>query len=181
SIPPSRLSSPIALQEIPYISLRSKSSTPCSGPLKRRATPRPSRSTRRRLHLPRIDCPFDPFRRAAVFDQLSWIPALNVPPCLEQDIADLSQIPLKEDFSHSVPATGPVRRRKTSIRSNPIASTPSSPTDASVMSLLPLHPSVCPTTPPPRTSLDLSRVTFRNLMPVFPHDASPDTSARDTP
>ncbi|KAI6132091.1 hypothetical protein EDD16DRAFT_1699914 [Pisolithus croceorrhizus] len=171
---PSRLSSPIALQEIPYISLHCKSPTPCNGPLKRRSAPRPSRSTRRRLHLPRIDCPFDPFRRAAVFDQLSWIPALDTPSCLEHDIADLSQVPLKEDFSHSTPASGPVRRRKTSMRSNPLSSTPSNPTDVPIMPPLPLSPSVCPTTPPPRISLDPSRVTFRHLMPIFPHGASPD-------
>ncbi|KAI6028625.1 hypothetical protein F5J12DRAFT_387604 [Pisolithus orientalis] len=183
SIPPSRLSSPIALQDIPYMSLHSKSPTPCNAPLKRRTTPRPSRSARRRLHLPRIDCPLDPFRRAAVFDQLSWIPALDAPPCVEHDIADLSQIPLKEDFSHSahsVPATGPVRRRKTSMRSNSLASTPSNPTDVSILPLLPLHPSACPTTPPPRNSFDPSRVTFQNLMPVFPHGASPDMSTYDT-
>lgn len=183
SISPSRLSSPIALQDIPYMSLHSKSPTPCNGPLKRRTTPRPSRSARRRLHLPRIDCPLDPFRRAAVFDQLSWIPALDAPPCVEHDIADLSQIPLKEDFSpsaYSVPATGPVRRRKTSTRSNPLASTPNNQTDVSILPLLPLHPSACPTTPPPRNSFDPSRVTFQNLMPVFPHGASPDMSAYDT-
>ncbi|KAI6036361.1 hypothetical protein PISMIDRAFT_669890 [Pisolithus microcarpus 441] len=174
SIQPSRLSSPIALQEIPYISLHCKSPTPCNGPLKRRSAPRPSRSTRRRLHLPRIDCPFDPFRHATVFDQLSWIPALDAPPCLEHDIADLSQVSLKEDFSHSTPASGPVRRRKTSMRSNPLASTPSNPTDVPIMPLLPLSPSACPTTPPPRISLDPSRVTFRHLMPVFPHDTSPE-------
>ncbi|KAI6005728.1 hypothetical protein EDD15DRAFT_666200 [Pisolithus albus] len=174
SIQPSRLSSPIALQEIPYLSLHCKSPPPCNGPSKRRSAPRPSRSTRKRLHLPRIDCPFDPFRRAAVFDQLSWIPALDGPSCLEHDIADLSQVPLREDFSHSTPTSGPVRRRKTSMRSNPLASTPSNPTDVPITSLLPLSQSACPTTPPPRISLDPSRVTFRHLMPVFPHVTSPE-------
>ncbi|KAG6333961.1 hypothetical protein ID866_5129 [Astraeus odoratus] len=186
---PPRLLSPISLREAPYIALNSKSPTPCGGPLKRRGTPRASRSARRRLHLPRIDCPLDPFRRPSVFDQLPWITTLDTPQSQESDIADLSQIFLSDDFSsvsHSAPASGPVRRRKTSLRSNPLASAPGSAGDNSAsLQLFPFRQSAhdrpaSPKTPPPRIPFDPKHVTFHNLMPVFPQGPNPDDTS-DTP
>ncbi|KAL4077169.1 hypothetical protein V8B97DRAFT_2004053 [Scleroderma yunnanense] len=179
-VAPPRLLSPITLREAPYIALNSKSPTPCSGSLKRRGTARVSRTARRRLHLPRIDYSLDVFRRPTIFDQLPWIATLDVPQNQGWDIADLSQIPLKDDFfsfPHSAPASGPVRHRKTSLRSNPLASaTPTDPgADSPSLQPFPFHRSpICPKTPPPHVPFDPSRVTFYNLMPVFPHGANPD-------
>lgn len=171
-VAPPRLLSPITLREAPYITV--KSPTPCSGSLKRRGTPRVSRAARRRLHLPRIDCPLDSFRRPAIFDQLPWIGTLDAPKSQGWDVADLSQIPLKDDFSSSTPASGPVRHRKTSLRSNPLASAPANlDPDSLSPHLFPFHDGPrCPKTPPPRVRFDPSRVTFHNLMPVFPHGVS---------
>jgi hypothetical protein len=76
------------------------------------------------------------------------------------DIADLSQIVVEEPQSLVAdvsPGPGPIRRRKTSLRSNPLA----------------LH-DPNPRTPSPQ--LNQSRVHFHNLMPVFSCD--PDDSAR---
>ncbi|KAG9318717.1 hypothetical protein JVU11DRAFT_815 [Chiua virens] len=121
---PPRLLSPIRLRDSPYLALNSKSPTPCGPPHKRRAPSRlHARSTRRRRHVPRADCTLDAFGRASVFDQLPWISALEMPSPSDCDIADLSQLPLNEDpatFSDNIPASGPVRRRKTSLRSNPL-------------------------------------------------------------
>jgi hypothetical protein len=179
---PPRLLSPIILSEPPYVALNSKSPTPCGSAHKRRAPSRLSRSTRRRRHTQRIDCPFDSFGRATVFDQLPWISALEMLPATECDIADLSQIPVNEDpspFSEIVPASGPVRRRKTSLRSNPIGNGHDAPSgEPPSRQLFPLHRSTyngptCPKTPPPRIPFDPSKVTFHNLMPVFPHGLNP--------
>ncbi|KAG8217751.1 hypothetical protein J3R82DRAFT_5912 [Butyriboletus roseoflavus] len=124
--PPPRLLSPIRLHDPPYVALSSKSPTPCGPPHKRRASSRLlARSTRRRRHPQRVDGPLDAFGRTAIFDQLPWISSLEMPRPNNCDIADLSQLPLDADsvtFSDAVPASGPVRRRKSSLRSNPLAS-----------------------------------------------------------
>ncbi|KAH7889450.1 hypothetical protein F5I97DRAFT_533191 [Phlebopus sp. FC_14] len=179
---PPRLLSPIALAEPPYVALNSKSPTPCGAALKKRGPSCVTRNTRRRRHPPRVDCPFDSRSRAAVFDQLPWIAALDVPRSTNCDIADLSQIPVNEDptaFSETVPASGPVRRRKTSLRSNPLGTGPEALNQPlSYWQPFPLfqaadHPSPCPKTPPPRFPFDPSHVTFHNLMPIFPHGINP--------
>ncbi|KAF9227623.1 hypothetical protein BS17DRAFT_395263 [Gyrodon lividus] len=184
---PPRLLSPIVLNEPPYVALNSKSPTPCGSTHKRRTPSRFSRSARRRRHTQRVDCPFDSFGRASVLDQLPWLSALEVPRGVGCDIADLSQIPVSEDpavFSEAVPASGPVRRRKTSLRSNPLGNGHEVPgSELPSRQLFPLHrsidlPPTRPQTPPPRIPFDPSRVTFHKLMPVFPHGANPGTCFR---
>ncbi|KAF8844512.1 hypothetical protein BDN67DRAFT_1008030 [Paxillus ammoniavirescens] len=185
-----RLLSPIILNEPPYVALNAKSPTPCGSAHKRRVPSRPSRSMRRRRHMQRVDCPFDSFGRASVLDQLPWISALEMPRGIGCDIADLSQIPVNEDldaFSEAVPASGPVRRRKTSLRSNPFGNGHEAPnSEVPSRQLFPLHRptdrvTICPKTPPPRIPFDPSRVIFHNLMPVFPHDLNPGSCFRGLP
>jgi hypothetical protein len=182
---PPRLLSPIRLHDPPYVAFSSKSPTPCGPPHKRRAPSRLlARSTRRRRHAQRVDCPLDAFGRPSIFDQLPWISALEMPRPINCDIADLSQLPVNEDpaiFSDTMPASGPVRRRKTSLRSNPLRSGHESPPSEP---LFRQHPQIhrptdpfpgCPRTPPPHVPFDPSNVTFHNLMPVFPRGLGPST------
>ncbi|KIJ69238.1 hypothetical protein HYDPIDRAFT_24091 [Hydnomerulius pinastri MD-312] len=189
-LPPPRLLSPIMLSEPPYVALNSKSPTPCGTAHKRRAPSRLSRSTRRRRHPTRVECPFDTFGRASVFEQFPWISALEVPRSIDCDIADLSQILVMEDlaaFSDTVPASGPVRRRKTSLRSNPLGNGHETMGgELPSRQLFAHHHSAdyapsCPKTPPPRIPFDPSRVVFHNLMPVFPHGANPETPFQGFP
>jgi hypothetical protein len=149
---------------------------PC-GAAVRRGTTRVTRSVnKRRRFPPRIESPRDTYGRASVFDHLPWISAVKLPtqfnPC---DIADLSQLPAgveKSNFSDTIPASGPVRRRKTSLRSNPLGD--NSELELPSRQLFPFHQSPsCDRnslkTPPPGIPFDPTRVTFHNLMPVFPH------------
>jgi len=184
-LPPPRLLSPVRLHDPPFLTLNSKSPTPCGPPHKRRPSSRLlARSTRRRRHVQRVDSPFDAFGRSSIFDQLPWISALELPTPVNCDIADLSQLPLDEDpltFSETMPASGPVRRRKTSLRSNPIGSSHEPPpSEPLVRQPSTIHrPSdplpECPRTPPPHLPFDPNRVTFHRLMPVFPRGVNPGT------
>ncbi|TFK43008.1 hypothetical protein BDQ12DRAFT_663113 [Crucibulum laeve] len=165
-----RLRSPIPVSD-PCL-VRSAASTPkpsCSS-LRRRSKPG-SHSLRRRRPLSRVECRVESAPAPHIFDQLPWISALDSTP--EQlspwDLADLSQIP---DRTTSGP--GPVRRRKTLLRSSPLrASDDDVPTDPSwVVSSLPFRetplrlssPDALHTTP--RSLFNPSRVLFQNLMPV---------------
>ena len=87
------------------------------------------------------------------FDDLPWLSTLESAPehTNPWDIADLSLIP---DTPSS--ASGPIRRRKTSLRSNPIASDHSPA--LLLRDTLPL--------PTPRSRFLPERVLFHNLMPV---------------
>ena len=146
---PPRLLSPIQLTPSP--------------PVKRRV-----KLHRRRRPLSCVDCQLEPMLHP--FDQLPWISALEATPrsLSPWDIADLSQI--ADPFS-----PGPIRRRKTSLRSNPMAlpPTPTPPTQRSddvswaAGSTLPSNdtPISRSQTPPPRFTP--SRVLFHNLMPVY--------------
>ena len=111
--------------------------------------PSSSRSSRRRqTHFPRQStCPFFSTPHVPVFDSLPWVSNLDVPPerLSPWDIADLSLLPVSDDeptlggprlgpdyarmHTHDdsgsdeerlVPGVGPIRRRKTSLRSNPL-------------------------------------------------------------
>ncbi|OJA14865.1 hypothetical protein AZE42_00775 [Rhizopogon vesiculosus] len=171
---PPRLLSPITLNEPHFLSLRSKSPMPC-GAATRRGTTRVTRSVNKRRRLPpRIKSPCDPCGHASMFDRLPWISAMELPPRFNPcDTADLSHLPItveQSNFSDAIPASGPVRRRKTSLRSNPIGDN-----SESSRQLFPFRQfSSCDRdflkTPPPRVPFDPTRVTFHNLMPVFPHD-----------
>lgn len=152
---------------------KSKSPMPC-GAAARRGTTRVTRSVnKRRRFPPRIDSPRDACGRASVFDHLPWISAMEFPPRFNPcDTADLSQLPIGVDLSDAIPASGPVRRRKASLRSNPLGDNSDSelPSRQSFPSRQSLS---CDRnflkTPPPRAPFDPTRVTFHRLMPVFPH------------
>ncbi|KAJ6547436.1 hypothetical protein B0H19DRAFT_1075291 [Mycena capillaripes] len=144
---PQRLQSPILLDT----RLRSPI---CSSPHRRR-TVRP----RRRRHCARAECPIESTLHP--FDRLPWISAMDtLPDELDlADIADLSQLVVDEpppDCAAQSPGSGPIRRRKTSLRSNPLG--PKNHT---------LHETT-PQTPP--SHINHSRITFHNLMPVFSCD-----------
>ncbi|KAF7322877.1 hypothetical protein HMN09_00067100 [Mycena chlorophos] len=113
-------------------------------------SPRRRHSARRR-HCTQTDCcPIRVSDRPSdchPFDRLPWISALDATPDASSaaDIADLSQLVIDEP-EHASAGAGPIRRRKTSLRSNPLAHDPN------------------PHTPPPHNH---TRVEFRNLLPVF--------------
>lgn len=157
----------------------------CTPVPRRRTKPYPTTHQRRRP-LSHSTCHPEPSVHA--FDRLPWIAALNSSPDHYDiwDIADLSQIPMPRS---SIPASGPVRRRKTSLRTS-LTPTPPLP-------FPPPHPDRRPTTPPretavpfptsvqgdtsspktpPRTRFNPSRVLFRHLMPVLrdPHNDESD-------
>ncbi|TFK27363.1 hypothetical protein FA15DRAFT_701970 [Coprinopsis marcescibilis] len=120
-----------------------------------------SHSLRRRRGLPRLE------RQPHPFDQLPWISALNAAPQLSNpwDIADLSLVP--EPCSEPEAPTsgpGPVRRRKSSLRSSPLDDPETRP--------LPLQIHPLPATPTPTPFLP-SKILFRNLMPVNNDGSSP--------
>ncbi|KAJ7740735.1 hypothetical protein DFH07DRAFT_1064177 [Mycena maculata] len=145
--PPQRLQSPIRLDA------RLRSSL-CSPPHRRRSVRPP-----RRRHCARADCHIESALHP--FDRLPWISAMNISPdALDpMDIADLSQLVVDDpppQCGAVAPGSGPIRRRKTSLRSNPLA--PKG---------LTLHE----TTPyTPLSHINHSRIHFHNLMPVFSCD-----------
>ncbi|EAU88075.2 hypothetical protein CC1G_11498 [Coprinopsis cinerea okayama7 len=110
-------------------------------------------------------------RHAHPFDSLPWISALetspkHIHPC---DIADLSLIPDSDSVPN--PGPGPVRRRKTSLRSSPLDD-PESPPPSGVPLPLPQRDTpTLPVTPKSKPSLP-SRILFRNLMPVSANSPS---------
>ncbi|KAJ6496560.1 hypothetical protein C8R47DRAFT_344382 [Mycena vitilis] len=143
---PQRLQSPILLD--------TRRSPICSPPHRRR-TVRP----RRRRYCARAECPIESALHP--FDRLPWISAMDTMPDAFDlaDIADLSQLDVDDpppDCAALPPGSGPIRRRKTSLRSNPLG--PKSHN---------LHETT-PHTPPPH--INHSRINFHNLMPVFSCD-----------
>lgn len=155
--PVRRLKSPISLADAPIIQ-------PCTPPRSRRSSAKSgSHALRRRRGVVQRQTPHHPF------DQLPWISALDQSPEFTNpwDIADLSLLPPSG-------LLGPVRRRKSSLRSSPMDDPESSPP------LLPSHLPLStddlpsrPTTPEPsHPSLLPSAVLFRNLMPVSPNSPS---------
>ncbi|EGO20909.1 hypothetical protein SERLADRAFT_475290 [Serpula lacrymans var. lacrymans S7.9] len=175
AVSPPRLLSPITLVEPIYPSCKSKSPPPCVSTPRRRGKKRTVRSSRLRHHSPRLDCPFDSFG-AAIFDK--WASGLDSPiEAHRRCTANPSQIPMAEDFPDSIIPTGPgpVRRRKTSLRSNPLgtiadlhSSEVHTPRNISSSYHSPDCMSVNPQTPPPHAAFDPSRIAFYNLMPVLP-------------
>ncbi|KAF9533532.1 hypothetical protein CPB83DRAFT_890026 [Crepidotus variabilis] len=160
------LGSPIELTSsrvAPPPSTRTRRSKPSSS----------SSSSRRRRVSPRAN-----FRIAAStpsFDDLPWISTLEAAPELTSpwDIADLSLIPDSPTFesastSSSPSGPGPVRRRKTSLRSNPMDNSP--PTTTTPLPLRDTFASSSASSrlsvPTPRSKFLPSRVLFHNLMPV---------------
>ncbi|KAF9036607.1 hypothetical protein BJ165DRAFT_586536 [Panaeolus papilionaceus] len=150
-----RLGSPIHLHSEPSSLLPSASVD--------RPTKSASQSSRRRRLSPRRVLPYATTPHA--FDDLPWRSTLDESPQLVNpwDIADLSLIECSDESPNNL---GPVRRRKTSLRSTPLAPPPSK------LSPTPIFPNTARDTsylsrfltPPPR--IIPSRVLFKNLMPV---------------
>ncbi|TFK72202.1 hypothetical protein BDN72DRAFT_895027 [Pluteus cervinus] len=136
---------------------------------KRRAKPASRSPRNRRQPLPLRATPGSQSPPPHPFDILPWISALDAPLDLTSpgDIADLSQLP--DSYSPSS-GPGPVRRRRPSLRSNPLQFT-SEPQTTDLSHLLPAQVP-CETSPPhtprPRTRSKPtpSRVVFRHLMPM---------------
>lgn len=151
------------------------SKPPCSPTKRRRVLNRNlSRSTRHR-HCARSDCCINTFSRPLTsFDDLPWISALSIEPDTTNpwDIADLSLLGTSEEESSG---PGPVRRRKTSLRSNPLAQ-PTSKDEEDQWTIpipfLRLHDLADPTpqTPPPKRRFTPSDVVFHDLLPVLPSE-----------
>ncbi|KAJ7219156.1 hypothetical protein GGX14DRAFT_590339 [Mycena pura] len=141
-----RLRSPILIDARPRSSARSL----CNPPRRRRSV-----GPHRRRHCVCADCHIESALHA--FDRLPWISVMDTPHHHNlADIADLSQLAVDDFPPESASAgAGPIRRRKTSLRSNPLAPSPT------------LHE-----TPPhtPISHINHSRIHFENLMPVFSCD-----------
>jgi hypothetical protein len=150
-----RLRSPIHLSE-PSSDLIP--SPPTTSPQRR---PKPSPQSTRRRRLTR-ECRITPQPHA--FDDLPWIASLESSPDVTNpwDIADLSLLPVSPLSELPDSGPGPVRRRKTSLRSSPLAS-------SKAISHLPIRDTSLlssPSLPTPRSRFTPSRVLFQNLMPV---------------
>ncbi|KAF9477357.1 hypothetical protein BDN70DRAFT_789922, partial [Pholiota conissans] len=118
-----------------------------------------AQSSRRRRLASRFDLPGP----SHAFDELPWIASLDAEPELLNpwDIADLSLISDADPLSSSGP--GPVRRRKTSLRSSPITAKSHSPARDT---FFPPAPQIVSPATTPRSRFIPSRVLFHNLMPV---------------
>lgn len=133
------------------------------------------RSPRRR-HCLRTECPTSPLPGPAFFDSIPWISQLEQMPddLLPMDIADLS-VPGDDCMRVETPCSGPVRTRKTSLRSNPLAHSPNrvpdySPPDLHELPVYALLPhDRAPSTPrtPIREPFIPSEVQFCGLRPVL--------------
>ncbi|KAL1944483.1 hypothetical protein VTO73DRAFT_2913 [Trametes versicolor] len=142
---------------------------PCSPTKRRRGLSSNLTRSARRRHT-RAECCINTFPRPlSSLDDLPWISTLTIEPDYTDpwDIADLSL--LNADWQERGP--GPMRRRKTSLRSDPLS--PSTPTRKERSSPIPF-PFVSmdefPETPAPRPYADHSEVIFHGLRPIFPSD-----------
>ncbi|KAI0079880.1 hypothetical protein K474DRAFT_1591009 [Panus rudis PR-1116 ss-1] len=163
-----------------------KTAVTCT-PAKRRRVVHNTARTARRRQSARHECPFPYADGANVFDKLSWISQLHEETdCLNPwDIADLSQLPIEQPDFHRSSGIGPVRSRKSSLRSDPlsygtpdlqdIGFTPLPQRSASPEPSPPVFPlfdreALDPRTPPPRDTFNPEDVSFFNLKPVLPMD-----------
>ncbi|CDO69527.1 hypothetical protein BN946_scf184785.g32 [Trametes cinnabarina] len=153
---------------------------PCSPTKRRRGlNSNLSRSTRRR-HGPRSEYCINTFPRAYTsFDDIPWISALTIEPDPTDpwDIADLSM--LKADWDQLADGPGPVRRRKTSLRSDPLAATAPRNEPPSPVPFPFIHQDGVPQTPAPRYLADSSEIIFRDLHPIFPVDVEYASNTAD--
>ncbi|KAI0362168.1 hypothetical protein OH77DRAFT_1390182 [Trametes cingulata] len=168
---PPRLLSPFRLPEDAGRPKLSKPA-PCSPTKRRRGlSSNLSRSTRRR-HTARSECCINTFPRPITsIDELPWISALTIQPDFTDpwDIADLSL--LNADYQAMSEGPGPVRRRKTSLRSDPLSqSSPKRAESPTPISFPFASLDGMPQTPYPRQCADPSEVVFHALHPIFPSD-----------
>ncbi|KAF9652853.1 hypothetical protein BDM02DRAFT_2367450 [Thelephora ganbajun] len=134
----------------------------CNTSRKRRCQPIGSRSSRRPR---RQDCPlrFNP-HDSSVFDHLPWVSILDAPAPRTNswDIVDLSQLPVDERSL----LLGPIRRRKTSIRSVPFPPTPSSSPSSSSVPFPSSGYASRDARTPPREIEPPSTIRFQGLLPA---------------
>ncbi|TCD68909.1 hypothetical protein EIP91_009459 [Steccherinum ochraceum] len=171
---PPRLLSPIHLGD--PMNYLSKAPTTCS-PRRRRGVAGASGRAARRRHVTRPDCAVNFATGPAMFDRLSWISQLqDAPECVDiWDIADLSLLPIEQQSPNHTSGVGPVRSRKSSLRTDPIASAPASdhqdrPSRRNQsIPLLPLldRDILDPRTPPPRDRSEFGGVQFHELLPAL--------------
>jgi hypothetical protein len=172
------------MRHLVHASQKPQSPPPCAITHRRRG---PNiRTSRRRRHCARSDCRVDTFGAPISFDRLPWISAMESSPELSNtwDMADLSQLSADEfpvDDSDAL-GPGPVRRRKTSLRTNPLASGPessdSSPLRLRMQPLDGAHMSSSPRTPTSQM-FHPSDIHFHDLLPVFPSRHSHSDGRRD--
>ncbi|KAI5124583.1 hypothetical protein M0805_003102 [Coniferiporia weirii] len=180
---PTRLLSPARIPERRSRPPCSGSPSPACSTTKRRRASHLSRSTARVRHCKLVDCSI--IRGgSAIFDQLPWISSLEDPPAIDLlnpwDLADLSLLPRDGDGS-TASEVGPIRSRKSSLRSAPFPTdlaeitpelSPSRSTDSLLLELpfshgrrLSVDDDVLKT-PPPRASMLPVDAGFHNLMPI---------------
>ena len=114
----------------------------------------------------------------SAFDRLSWISHLqDTPHCVDiWDIADLSLLPIEQSPLNLSSGVGPVRSRKSSLRSDPMASAPGPGQQDRVnrrtqpIPLLPLldRELLDPRTPSPFERSDSEGLQFHELLPALP-------------
>ena len=147
----------------PLNGLQVSKSCSCTITRKRRCSTTGSRSSRRPR---RQDCLLGSNSHGStIFDRLPWVSILDVPTTQQNpwDVADLSQLPIDEPSS----PLGPIRRRKTSLRSAPFPPTPSSSpvSYSSIPFPSSKYASRDPQTPP-REIGPSSAIRFQGLLPA---------------
>ncbi|TFY72373.1 hypothetical protein EVG20_g621 [Dentipellis fragilis] len=179
-----QLKSPFRIQSRVKRSIINKSPTPCSttniaSSLLPFQTPRPSR--RQHRHCCRRDCPITS-RPPVPFDDLPWSSALLQPPVGFDafDIADLSQLAVEPSGAIASDGPGPIRHRRSSLRSAPLGRPHSRSRSPQRLESLPSWIGARdatlsqPHTPPPRFPPP-AEVKFWNLMPVMTPAPAPST------
>ena len=164
------------------------SKPPCSPTKRRRGASRNLSRSARQRHCARADCCIHTAARPLTsLDDLPWISALRIEPDPTNpwDIADLSCLNPTIEEEHT--SSGPVRRRKTSLRLDPLAQ----PKDEEMYCRdIPfpfigraLFQDMTPQTPPPRDRFTPSNVFFHGLYPILPSEVeiSSRSSEVETP
>ena len=99
------------------------------------------------------------------------------------DMADLSQLAAVEFLAEASDAfgPGPVRRRKTSLRANPLASGPDPDGSPLRLRIQTLDMADMPSSPhtPTCQTFKPSEIHFHDLLPVFPSRVSINDESRD--
>ncbi|RDX56724.1 hypothetical protein OH76DRAFT_1451776 [Lentinus brumalis] len=176
---PPRLLSPYRLPE--DAGLRKLSKPPCSPTKRRRGAVRNLSRSARHRHCARADCCINTTSLPLTsLDDLPWISALSIEPDASNpwDIADLSLLDTAIEEQTPSRGPGPVRRRKSSLRMDPLTQSPVI-SDEAPSRLVPFpfarralfsQSDLLPHTPPPRDRFVPSEVIFQGLRPIFPSD-----------
>ncbi|KAI0748172.1 hypothetical protein C8Q80DRAFT_721822 [Daedaleopsis nitida] len=174
---PPRLLSPYRLPE--DVGLHKLSKPSCSPTKRRRGLTRNLSRSARHRHCARTDCCINTISRPLTsLDDLPWISALSIEPDHSNpwDIADLSLLDSSIEEEPSTRGPGPVRRRKTSLRLDPLAQSSTEDNESPsvvfpfVRRALFAQSELMPQTPQPKNRLNPSEVIFHGLRPMFPPD-----------